>query len=442
MPITFEDLNLNSALLKALDELGYVHPTPIQQQVFPVAMSGKDVLGIAQTGTGKTFAYLLPILRKLKYSEQKHPRVLIIVPTRELVLQIIGEIEKLTKYVTVRYEGIYGGTNINTQKQRIYNGIDILVATPGRLVDIANTGILRLKSLQTLVVDEVDKMFDLGFRTELVNFLDSLPERRQNLMFSATVNEDIEKILSSYFLEPLKIEVAAHGTPLERITQLGYYAPNFTTKIDLLQNLLKDQELSKVLVFGGNRILADRIFEAMEKINPGQQAVIHSYKSHNHRVTSLRDFEEGKTRVLIATDIIARGMDISDVTHVINFDTPKVPEDYIHRVGRTGRANKDGVAITFINEPEREYQETIEVLMNKRITMVPLPADVKVSTIFSEDERANTATKKKPKKEPALKKTKGAFHEKKEKNKKINLGGPSKKQAGKKKTARYFRKND
>jgi ATP-dependent RNA helicase RhlE len=228
--MTFEELNLNKPLLNALNDLEYIQPTPIQEKAFPVIMSGRDVVGIAQTGTGKTFAYLLPILRQLPFSKQKHPRVLIVVPTRELVLQIVAEIKKLTTYMNIRYQGIYGGTNIKTQKQLVYDGTDILVATPGRLTDLTLTGILRLKDIQKLVVDEVDQLLGLGFRQQLNTFLETLPTKRQNILFSATMNEDIEQLLLKFFDTPEKIEIAAHGTPLEKIEQRVYHVPNFYTK--------------------------------------------------------------------------------------------------------------------------------------------------------------------------------------------------------------------
>ncbi len=424
--VTFDELNLNKPLISALDDLGYINPTPIQEKAFPVIMSGKDVVAIAQTGTGKTFAYLLPILRQLKYSDKKHPRILIVVPTRELVLQIVREIEKLTSYMHVRYQGVYGGTNINTQKQLVYNGLDILVATPGRLVDLALTGILRLKDIQKLVIDEVDQMLSLGFRQQLISFLDSLPAKRQNLMFSATMTEDVEKVISKYFYEPYKIEIAAHGTPLDKIIQRGYHVPNFNTKVNLLEYLLKDGELSKVLVFVENKKLADRLYELLEKKLTDQVGVIHSSLSQNNRINALKYFHEGRKRVLIATDIIARGLDISDVTHVINFDTSRLPEDYIHRIGRTGRANKAGVAISFINEAEQAYQLEIENLMNKEIPMEHFPDEVQISKVFTEEEKPSIIDKN-LKRIAAIKLPvgQGAFHEKKEKNKKVNLGGPS-----------------
>ena len=443
--MTFEELNLNKPLISALDDLGYVNPTPIQAQVFPIVMSGRDIVGIAQTGTGKTFAYLLPILRQLKYSEQKHPRVLIVVPTRELVLQIVKEIEKLTSYMNIRYQGVYGGTNITTQKQLVYNGLDILVATPGRLVDLALTGILRLKDIQKLVIDEVDQLLSLGFRQQLMSFLETLPAKRQTLLFSATLNEEIEQVIAKYFYDPQKIEVAPHGTPLDKIIQKAYHVPNFNTKVNLLEHLLTtDDELSKVLVFVGTKKLADNLFEQIKNKFPDQIGVIHSNLSQNNRISALKQFHEGSKRVLIATDIIARGLDISDVSHVLNFDTPDTPEDYIHRIGRTGRANKAGTAITFINEKEQEYQVLIEHMMNKAIPYESLPAEVKISNVFTDEERPNMSEKvhnQKKKKDTYV--PGPAFHEKKEKNKKVNLGGPGRREKLKGKDAkiRTFRRN-
>ncbi|MDP4291808.1 MAG: DEAD/DEAH box helicase [Bacteroidota bacterium] len=427
--MTFEELNISTPILNALNDLEYYFPTPIQEQTFPVVMSGKDVVGIAQTGTGKTLAYLLPILRQLKYSEQRDPRILIVVPTRELVLQVVREIEKLTKYMTIRVVGVYGGTNIKTQGQLVYNGVDVLVATPGRLVDLTMHGLLRLKSVQKLVIDEVDEMLNLGFRPQLLSFMEILPQRRQNLMFSATLTAEVEKVIEDFFLNPIKIEIAAHGTPLEQIIQMGYEVPNFTTKANLLQHLLvTDDELSKVLVFVSSKKSADRLIDRIGHKFPDQIGIIHSNKSQNYRINALKQFQEGMHRVLIATDVAARGLDFTDVTHVINFDIPEVPGDYIHRIGRTGRADKAGVAISFVNEPEKSLQLEIEQLMNLHITMEPLPEEVEISGLFSEEEKPNLFDKSYL---PKVKHTvsNGAFHEKKDKNKKINLGGPSKRPA-------------
>ncbi len=419
--MTFKDLTLNTALQNALEEEGYVYPTPIQKEALPIILSGKDVVGVAQTGTGKTFAYLLPILKTLKYSEQKNPRVLIVVPTRELVVQVVKEIEKLTKYITIRYAGVYGGTNINTQKQVVYNGLDILVATPGRLLDLALTGNLRFKSLNKLVIDEVDEMLNLGFRVQLTDLLDMLPVRRQNLLFSATLTEDVDTIIQSFFNSPETIEIAATGTPLDLIIQQAYHVPNFYTKVNLLEHLLVNDEMSKVLIFVDNKKLADRLTEHIKAKFGEVTGVIHSNKSQNYRLRSIENFESGEFRILIATELIARGIDIQDVTHVINFDTPSIPENYMHRIGRTGRADKAGVAITFINQAEEEYQLEIEALMNQEIPLLEIPEEVEISNKFTDEERPNLMDKHYLK----MNKHKGSsgVHEKKDKNKKTNQGG-------------------
>jgi len=431
MSISFEDLNLTTPIYNALKDLDFIEPTPIQAQVFSVIMSGIDVVGIAQTGTGKTFAYLLPLLRQLKFSESKHPRILIIVPTRELVLQVVKEIEKLTKYMTVRVAGVYGGTNIATQKQTVYNGLDVLVATAGRLYDLQLSGILRLNMIQKLVIDEVDEMLNLGFRPQLISFMETLPEKRQNMMFSATLTQDVEKIIDDFFYNPKKIEIAPHGTPLEKIEQKAYLVPNFYTKINLLTHMLStDETTSRVLIFSGSKKLADRVFDQLEKTFPEQSGVIHSNKSQNFRLNSLNRFRTGENRILIATDIAARGIDISDVTHVINFDTPNEAPDYIHRIGRTGRADKSGIAITFINEMEQEYLMAIEALIQKRIPMFPIPENIEISTIFADEERPSIKQKIYIK-SATFKGSKGAFHDKKDKNKQKNSGSPSKKRTTK-----------
>ena len=422
--MTFLELNLNTPLQNALIDLGFENPTPIQEKVYPAVMSGRDTVGIAQTGTGKTFAYLIPILRQLKYSDQKHARILIVVPTRELVLQVVGEIEKLTKYMTVRVVGVYGGTNINTQKQIVFNGMDIVVATPGRLVDLVMTGVLRLKSIQKLVIDEVDEMLNLGFRPQLMSFMDSLPVKRQNLMFSATLTEDVAAMINTYFYEPETIAIESQGTPLEQISQYYYGTPNFFTKVNLLENLLSDAEVfQRVLIFVASKQFADRVFELLDPIFPDQIGVLHSNKSQNYRINALERFRSGTNRMLIATDVASRGLDIADISHVINFDTPENPEDYIHRTGRTGRAEKAGIAITFVNEVEMKYMAEIEKFMKIPLEEKPLPSGLKVSNIYTDEEKPDLFDKDYLGKS-GIGDSQGAFHEKKEKNRKVNLGGP------------------
>jgi ATP-dependent RNA helicase RhlE len=421
--VTFEDLNLGRPLMNALEDLGYNTPTPIQREVYSTILSGKDVVGVAQTGTGKTFAYILPILRHLKYSEQKHPRILVLVPTRELVVQVMGEIEKLSTYINVRIKGAYGGTNINTQKQNVYDGCDILVATPGRLLDLALSGVLRLKNIQKLVIDEVDEMLNLGFRTQLTNLLDILPERRQNLLFSATMTSDVDAVIDSFFNSPHKFTIVPEGTPLDNIEQRIYHVPNFYTKINLLEHLLaNDESTTKVLIFAESKRLVDRLEEKIAEKYPEQIGVIHSNKSQNYRLRSIERFQKGEHRILVATDLIARGIDFDDITHVINFDTPDFAENYLHRIGRTGRAEAKGISITFTNEVELEYQEAIEALMNYKIPQVDLPEDLEISEIFTPEEQPNLADKNylpEVTRQGVRKET----HEKKAKNSKENQGG-------------------
>ncbi|MDC1162299.1 DEAD/DEAH box helicase [Tenacibaculum sp.] len=431
--MTFEDLDLSRQLQNAIDDLGFTQPTPIQQEAFSVVRSGKDVVGIAQTGTGKTFAYMLPILRDLKFSKQQHPRILILVPTRELVIQVVEEIEKLTAYITLRVLGVYGGTNINTQKQAIAQGQDIIVATPGRLYDLALSNVLKLKTIQKLVIDEVDVMLDLGFRFQLLNIFDLLPERRQNVMFSATMTEDVEILIDDFFKMPEKVSIAVSGTPLDNISQESYNVINFYTKVNLLTHLLRDKDtFSKVLIFVSNKRSADRLFESIEEVYGSESCVIHSNKTQNYRIRSIRQFDGGDNRILVATDVMARGLDLDEITHVINFDTPHFPENYMHRIGRTGRAEHEGKTVLFSTEKEQEAKGRIEKLMDYTIPILELPEEVEVSKQLTEEERPRE-DKEISKNRTSLEYVPGpAFHEKSLKNQKTNQGGSYRREIAKK----------
>jgi len=419
--MTFDDLKLTTPLRNALADLEYFHPTPIQKAAFSTIAKGRDVIGIAQTGTGKTFAFLLPILKNLKFSKQNHPRIIVLVPTRELVVQTVSEVEKLVKYMNVRVTGVYGGTNINTQKKAVAAGLDIIVGTPGRTMDLALSGALKLKFVRQLVIDEVDEMLNLGFRTQLTNIFDLLPERRQNLLFSATLNPMIEGLIEQFFDFPEKIVIAPHGTPLEQIDQQAYDVPNFFTKANLLTHLLQsDEKMGKVLVFVGTKKLADRLFELVDPKFPEKIGVIHSNKSQNFRLRQVQEFHESKLRVLIATDIIARGLDISEVTHVINFDFSEDATNYIHRIGRTGRADLAGVAISFVSEWEKERQQSAEELMNTEIPMLEIPEEVEISTELIPEEKPHSAGDKAYFKPATLKSSQGAYQDKLAKNLKVN----------------------
>ena len=417
---TFADLNLSTPLFNALNDQGITHPTPIQERAFSAMMAGNDVVGIAQTGTGKTIAYLLPCLRLWKFSKDKLPQTLILVPTRELVVQVVEEINKLTTYMNIVSLGVYGGANIRTQKDAIYEGLDILVATPGRLLDLALDGTLKTKTIKRLVIDEVDEMLSLGFRPQLERIFEVLPPKRQNLMFSATLSDEVDTLISTYFKTPQRIEAAPTGSPLENINQVAYQVPNYNTKLNLLNHILGLEGMERVLLFAGSRKLADKLYEHLESEFPGEAGVIHSNKAQNTRFRAVENFAEGKQRILIATDILSRGIDITCVSHVINFDVPDVMENYIHRIGRTGRAEMKGDSITFIREKDAEMISQIEKYMNMEIPRKPLPDEVEISEVLIGDELERVQM---PGSKVKIKKIESgpAFHEKKEKNKKVNV---------------------
>ncbi len=419
----FTDLNLNNTILRAIEEVGYVSPTPIQEEAFPVVMSGKDMIGIAQTGTGKTWAYLLPLVRMYTYTKSMHPSMLVLVPTRELALQVAEEAEKLAEFSNLRVGAFYGGTNINTQKEKAFQGLDLVIATPGRLYDLGRTGALRLKQIKKLVIDEVDEMMNLGFRTQLNAIFELLPEKRQNIMFSATMNSEVEKLILGKFIKPVKVTITPTGTPVEKIEQKLYHIPNFNSKVNLLNHLIEnDEEFTKVLIFVKNKRFADRLFERVEADYPELSRVIHSNKMQNYRIRSVKAFQDGRCKLLIATDIIARGIDVEGVTHVINFDIPEHPENYIHRIGRTGRAEEKGIAISFVSDMDHSLFENIEGMMKQKVNVEILPSGIEIDEELITEEIPDTHDRsyvlgsKRSELAPG-------FHEKKAKNMKVNLGG-------------------
>jgi len=415
MAITFEDFKLNKQLLNAVAEAGYTTPTPVQEQTIPLIEAGHDVMGIAQTGTGKTAAYVLPLLMKVKYAQGTHPRALILAPTRELAMQIEENIKTLAKYTDLRFLSIYGGVGPKTQIETIQKGLDILIATPGRLMEIYLKGDLVLKELKTLVLDEADKMMDMGFMPQIRRILEVIPRKRQNLLFSATMHERVEN-LSAEFLEfPMKIEVSPSATPVETVSQVFYRVPNLPTKINLLAYLLKDAAaFNRVIVFTKSKRNAENVFKFLTRKAVGETRVIHGNKGQNTRINSMEAFRSGEVRFLVATDVAARGIDISDVSHVFNFDVPIIYEDYVHRIGRTGRALKEGSSITFANEAEMHHLHEIEKVIKMQIPEAPLPPEVPVVATDTEErqEIAQELDNIKRKADPDFK---GAFHEKKEK---------------------------
>ncbi|MBL0327301.1 MAG: DEAD/DEAH box helicase [Cytophagaceae bacterium] len=415
----FNDLNINRSLLNALEDMSLETPTSIQTKVFSEVMSGKDLAGIAKTGTGKTIAYLLPLIRMWNFSKEKLPQIVILVPTRELVVQVQEVAKKLTSYISFDTVGVYGGVNIKTQIIELQNGCDLLVATPGRFIDLAAAGVLKVKNIKRLVLDEFDTMLDLGFRPQLEQIFDKVPEKRQNLLFSATVTEDIEALLEDYFKSPAIIEDDSLSTPHQNINQRAYILPNFESKINLLEVLLSnDPEMTKNLIFVSEKGKADILLAELQIRGIESVDIIHSNKSQNYRFNAISKFSEGETRTLIATDIGSRGLDIPMISHVVNMDLTDQPEDYIHRIGRTGRASQNGKAISLLTEKENTTLEKIEELLNYKISKVELPKFLEISDQlfdFEKEYQPVKFIKTKTQKIDGV-----AFHEKSEKNKKVN----------------------
>lgn len=412
---SFEQFKLNRQLLNAIEEAGYTEPTPIQEQAIPVALAGQDVLGIAQTGTGKTAAYTLPLLMRIKYAQGQHPRALILAPTRELAMQISEAITQLGKYTDIRTIVLYGGVGPKTQIEALRKGVDIIVATPGRFMDLYFQEEIVVKHLNVMVLDEADKMMDMGFMPQIRKLLEVIPRKRQNMLFSATFSGKVEN-LSYEFLEfPTRIEVTPQATAAEMVTQTLYEVPNFRTKINLLSYLLEDREaFNRVLVFTRSREVAGLVHQnLLGRIVPeAELRVIHANKGQNTRINAMEAFREGNIRVMVATDVVARGIDITEVSHVVNFDVPLIYEDYVHRIGRTGRANTVGNAITFMTIADEYHIRKIEAMIRMEIPRAEFPDDVYIAeTPFQErQDMLREIDNQRRKEDPTFK---GAFHEKK-----------------------------
>ncbi len=411
---TFERFELNRQLLNAIADAGYTVPTPIQEKTIPPTMAGHDVLGIAQTGTGKTAAYLLPILMKIKYAQGTMPRCFIFAPTRELVIQIDKAVGELAKYTDIRHMALYGGLGPKTQIETIQAGIDIIVATPGRFMDLYLRGEIAVKDLKIMVLDEADKMMDMGFMPQIRKILEVIPLKRQNLLFSATFPDKVES-LSAEFLEfPTRIEVSPQATTAATVKQRMFAVPNMQTKINVLEYLFKTEEVQKTMIFTRSRDVADAVYNSLNgRVIPKNNIrVIHANKGQNTRINSMDAFRDGIVTVLVATDVAARGIDIDHVTHVVNFDVPLIYEDYVHRIGRTGRANNVGEAITFLTIAEEYHIKKIEKIIRMEIPREPLPEDIEIAkTPFDENQALLLEVDNQRKKEDPN--FKGAFHEKK-----------------------------
>lgn len=371
----FVDLGLNDRLLRALEEEGYSQPTPIQSQAIGPLLDGADLLGIAQTGTGKTAAFALPILHLL--SEQGHARepktcrVLVLAPTRELAIQVEESFRTYGRHLPLRTTCIFGGVGDAPQKAALAKGVDILVATPGRLLDLMNQGAVHFKRLEIFVLDEADRMLDMGFIHDIRKVIAILPRERQNLFFSATMPPEISTLAGTILRNPVRVEVVPASTPIERIEQSLYFIPQ-KGKTALLSHILLDESIEKALVFTRMKHVANRVAEALQRKGISAEA-IHGNKSQTHRQKVLGGFKEGSVRILVATDIAARGIDVDGVTHVFNYDLPDVPETYVHRIGRTARAGASGIAIAFCSPDEQDELRQIEKVTRRRISEQPFP---------------------------------------------------------------------
>jgi len=418
---SFEDFKFNRQILNAIEEAGYAEPTPIQQKAIPPILSGQDVMGIAQTGTGKTAAYVLPIIMQLKYAQGNDPRALILCPTRELALQIEENIRLFAKYTDLRTVVLYGGLGPKTQIAALEKGADIVVATPGRFLDLYLEQHIVTKYIKILVMDEADKMMDMGFIGKIHRILEVVPRKRQNLLFSATMSELVHKIAGDFLAFPTIVEIAPQATPANTVDQQLYQVPNLKTKINLLQHLLQNEtDFNRLIIFCKTKAAADKVFHFLaRKYSEEQVRVIHANKGQNTRINAINAFKAGEIRILVATDVAARGLDVSDISHVVNFDIPIVIEDYVHRIGRTGRAFKSGVAISFSTPADAYYVKKIEKLMRQSIPVLETPEEVVVEDTGFEERQAiaREIDAQKRKENPEFK---GAFHEKKPANLKTN----------------------
>jgi len=382
----FNNLNLAEPIMKALEDKGYTEPTPIQAQAIPQVLDRKDVLGCAQTGTGKTAAFAIPIIQlihKIESGNQEKPklRALIVTPTRELAIQIDDNIKAYSKYTKVKNAVIFGGVKQGKQVESLKRGVHVLVATPGRLLDLMGQGIITLDDIKVFVLDEADRMLDMGFINDIKKLLEVLPKKRQSLFFSATMPNNIVTLANKILDNPVKVEVAPVSSTAETIQQYLYYT-NRSTKRDLLLHILEKGDIDQVLVFSRTKHGSDRIARFLHK-NKIKANAIHGDKAQNQRQRALKDFKSGKIRVLVATDIAARGIDIEKLKHVINFDIPNVSETYVHRIGRSGRAGEEGVAIAICEPEENAYVKGIEKLTGKKITVIednPFPQTDKPMT--------------------------------------------------------------
>lgn len=413
MPSSFSDFKLNRQLWSAIEDAGFTNPTEVQEKVIPLILQGQDVLGISQTGTGKTAAYLIPVIYKIKYAQGKDPRALIVVPTHELALQVNEQVRIFSKYTDLRTVALVGGTGMKTQKDTLESGVDIVVATPGRMMDLYLSGHLNLKGINIFILDEAERLLDMGFKRQIGRILSVIGRKRQNLLFSATWSEKVKDVSEEFLVGPIEVRVSPEIITVKSVSQKVYFLPNIRAKINMLEYLMKDESFSKVIVFCKTKATATNIFKYIErKYGEDSVKVIHGNKDQNTRLNAMKKFSDEEIKFLVTTDVAARGIDIHDVTHVVNFDVPIIHEDYIHRIGRTGRATRTGDSITFCSPVDEYHLKKIEKIIGQKISVGDVPQEVEIpETPFEEmQEMKKEIDFQRRKEDPEFQ---GAFHEKK-----------------------------
>jgi ATP-dependent RNA helicase RhlE len=414
----FKELKVTKQFIRSLDDIGITEPTPIQAKTFTVAFSGQDVLAISQTGSGKTIAFLLPLLMQIKYTREGNPRALILAPAKELVVQIYKVLVELAKYTDIRSVCLYGGVGKTEQIKALEEGCDVIVATPGRFIDLYSYGYIHTRSLKHMVLDEADRMMEMGFMPQLRQILEVIPVKRQNLLFSATFPERVENLAAEFLEFPTRIKTEFVQKPVKQVEQFYFDVPNFKSKLNLLTLLLKDSNISRAIVFCNTKDAAERVSRFLTRTISDSVRVLHGNKGQNTRINALEEFSAGNIRVLVTTDVSSRGIDIEYVSHVFNFELPKVPEDYIHRIGRTARINREGVALSFVNHAERIRLQRIEEFIESKIDPKELPEGFQIAD-FLPGEKAlidRLLDEEKKRRDPNYK---GAFHQKKKSTSKI-----------------------
>jgi ATP-dependent RNA helicase RhlE len=409
----FSEFKLNRQLLNAVEDLGYEQATAVQEKSIPAILGGQDVLGVAQTGTGKTAAYLLPLLRLLNYAQGNDARALILVPTRELSIQVGNSLRDLAKYTDLRFAVVFGGQGAKQQIEAIESGIDILVASPGRYLELYDQGHINARKIRHLVLDEAERLMDKSFIRQFHRILETMPQKRQNLLFSATMSELVRKIAGDFLDFPVEINIRPEQKTADTVSQAWYDTPNLRSKLNLIEHLLSDEEQwKKVIIFCRSKQYASDIGKYLQRIMGEENVlVIHGNKTQQSRINAMQRFRNEAVRILVTTDLAARGLDIPDVSHVVNFDTPLIHEDYVHRIGRTGRAFRTGHSITFVTMADEWHLHKIEGLIGQSIQKNEWPQGIDRPETLYEEKQAmlREIDQQRRKENPEFK---GAFHEK------------------------------